>query len=59
MLYAKPWQQLAICGVFILTGVVLIIYLGHPAGVVLIVFGIGAGARIVAQRLRGRRLRRR
>jgi hypothetical protein len=55
MLHAKPWQQLAICAVFIATGAVLLVVLSHPAGIVLIVLGLGTGVRIAKLRARAGR----
>lgn len=52
LFYAKPWQQLLICVSFVIVGALLIAFVGHPSGAVVIAFGALFGVRIV--RARGR-----
>jgi hypothetical protein len=57
MFYAKPWQQLLICAIFVLAGAALLVLLGQLAGVIPVVFGIGVGIPLVSLRVRGSRHR--
>jgi hypothetical protein len=50
MLHAKPWQQLLICAVWVVAGVALVLFTGHPAGVLPAVFGVLFAVRIVRAR---------
>jgi hypothetical protein len=40
LVHARPWQQLLICGVFIVGGLGLVVLTGQPAGALLAVFGV-------------------
>ena len=55
LFYARPWQQLAICGGVILVGVALIAFAGQLGGILLVAFGVVAGGPVVSRRIRARR----
>ena len=39
LLYARPWQQIVVCAICLAIGITLIA-LGHPAGIIAIIFGV-------------------
>jgi hypothetical protein len=54
LFYAKPWQQLVICAGSMLVGAALVIFTGQVGGILLIGFGLVAGARVARLSVRRR-----